>query len=187
MGFNFDGAGFDFSTKPKITGKKKSAEPETDYQKRNKQEQDRRKLATCSNYFTTVCFKSENELKEFQKLLGSEKLFYPCCEIEEIISKFKRQSRDWKIKITTEIDKIDWWQEQATFEATCKKDLEETAKILKQRDKESNYRDVYNSRFSFVLVAKDDDDLTDFLTRHKLFRYGERRLNGSKWLADIKA
>ena len=187
MGFNFDGAGFDFSTKPKTTGKKKSVEPETDYQKRNKQEQDRRKLATCANFSTQVCFNSENDMKEFQNLLGAEKQFYACCNIEEIVSGFKEQKRDWKVKITTDAQNIEWWDEKPKFEDTCKNDLKVFMEMAETADKATEFKNVYNSPYYFVLVAKDDNDLTDFLTRHKLFRYGERRLNGSKWLADIKA
>lgn len=186
MSFNFNGSGFDFSAKPTKKAKQ-SKEPTTDYQQRNKQEQDRRKLATCSNYFTTVCFKTQREKQDFQQLLGSVKEFYSCKEIEDVISKFSEQKRDWKIKVSTEIENINWWQEQATFEDTCRKDLEETFKLLQNKDKESNYQNIFNSCYYVVLIARDDKDLIDFLTNYKLFRYGERRLDGSKWLADIQA
>ena len=184
MAFNFNGEGFNFSASSK--GKRKTKQPTTDYQQRNKQEYDRRKLATCIAYTTEVCFNSEVELKHFQKLLGAEKQFYPCCEIEDIIASFPVSKRDWKTKITTDIQKIDFWEEKKTFEQTCKNDLKECLKLLKQADSLTEVKNIYNSPYFVVLVAKDDDDLTDFLTRHKLFRYGERRLDGSKWLKDIK-
>lgn len=185
MGFNFKGAGFNFAQKAKQMQKNK--EPETDYQQRNKQEQDRRKIATCSNYFTTVCFKAEAELRTFQKLLGSQSEFYACCNIESIVANFPTAKRDWKTRVTTSTAKISLWNEKETFEQTCKNDLQEFMKLANQVDKTKDCKNVYNSPFYFVLVAKDDGDMQNFLTKHKLFRYGDRYLNGSKWLNDIQA
>ena len=187
MGFNFDGAGFDFSTKPKTAGKKKSAEPETDYQKRNKQEQDRRKLATCADYNSIVTFKSEQDLKDMQKQLGVEKLFYAICEIEGIVENFPKQKRDWKIKTTCDSQDVEYWGEKETFEETCKNDLNNFLKLAEIADKTTEVKNVYNSPYYFVIIGKDDNDMQRFLTEHKLFRYGDRFLDGSKWLADIKA
>lgn len=185
MGFNFQGAGFDFSAKP-AKSKKKTKEPTTDYQQRNKQEQDRRKLATCSNFSSIVCFENEKDLINMQKEFGELKKFYPCCEIENVVANFPTQKRDWRTKVTSDFDKINWWDEEDTFEKTCKTDLKEFMKLAEQADKKKSSKNVYNSPYYFVLVAKDDEDMQNFLTEHKLFRYGDRFLNGSQWLQDIK-
>lgn len=185
MGFNFQGSGFDFSAKP-AKSKKKTKEPTTDYQQRNKQEQDRRKLATCAEYFSRVTFSTEDELKEFQNLLGESKQFYVCCDIEETVAGFSQQKRDWRVKVTTDIQKVDFWDEEPTFEETCKTDLKGFMKLAEEADKVTSSKNVYNSPYFFVLIAKDDADMQRFLTEHKLFRYGDKFLNGSQWLQDIK-
>ena len=186
MGFNFDGAGFDFSAKTAKSTKKKK-EPATDYQQRNKQEQDRRKLATCAEYFSRVMFSTEKELKDFQKILGAEKQFYACCEIEETVASFPEQKRDWKVKATTDIQEIGMWDEESSFEETCKTDLRKFLQFAEEADKTKESKNVYNSPYYFVLVAKDNEDMQRFLTEHKMFRYGDKYLNGSQWLKDINS
>lgn len=183
MSFNFNGGGFDFSAKPTKKAKQ-SKEPTTDYQQRNKQEQDRFKLATCSNFFSTVCFNTEEEKKEFQKRLGSERTYYAICEFEEVFGSFKKHSRDWKTK--ERITKADFekWEDPATFEDVCINDLKHLFTLFEEaKNKEIKY--VLDSPFFIALVAKDDEDMQKFLTQYKLFRYGDRFLDGSSWLRDI--
>ena len=183
MGFNFQGTGFDFSAKP-AKSKKKTKEPTTDYQQRNKQEQDRFKLATCSNFFSTVCFNTENENKEFQKKLGAEQTYYPICEFEEVFGEFKKHNRDWKTKEKITKANFEKWDDPSTFEETCINDLKHLL-FLFEKAKENEIKYVLDSPFFIVIIAKDDDDMQKFLTENKLFRYGDRFLDGSAWLKDI--
>lgn len=184
MSFNFENKGFDFSPQSKQKTGKKAKEPTTDYQERNKKEQDRFKLATCSNFFSIVCFNTEEEKQKFQKLLGAEKQFYSCLEIEEVVATFPTHKRDWKVK--EKITKADFerWEDPPTFEEICQNDLEHLLTLFDlAKSKKAGY--VLDSPYFFVLIAKDDEDMQRFLTNNKLFRYGDRFLDGSSWLADI--
>lgn len=185
MGFNFENKGFDFSPQSKQKTGKKAKEPTTDYQERNKQEQDRRKLATCTEYFSRVMFKTEQELKAFQELLGAQKQFYSCKEIEEIVATFPTHKRDWKVKATTEVQEVPMSEEQSTFEETCVADLEQFIELAEIADQATESNNIFNSPHFLIFVAKDNEDMQAFLTRHKLFRYGDKYLDGSQWMADI--
>ena len=185
MNFSFENKGFDFSPKSKQKTGRKAKEPTTDYQERSKKEQDRRKLATCTEYFSRVMFKTEQELQEFQQLLGAVKCFYSCKEIEEVVATFPVHKRDWKIKATTEVQEVPMWEEESTLEATCATDLKKFIELAEIADQATSSKSIFNSPHFLVFVAKDNEDMQEFLTRHKLFRYGDKYLDGSQWLADI--
>ena len=176
--------GFDFSSKKTRASRVQTS----DYASRAKQEQKRFRLATCTAFYVMVCFATEDDLRAFQDKLGDSRKYIPGRDVEDKIAAFPTHNRDWRTKTVGGVapDPLANVEYTDGLEVDCKRELVALQSAFGSVDmRPDRAAHVADSPYWFVIVCKDDDDMLRFLTEYKLLRYGDKYLDGSKWLHDI--
>ena len=180
--------GFDFTPNSARKKTRSQKAPISDYQARSKREQQRRKLVTCTAFYVVVCFETETDMQTMQSRLGDARKYIPACDVEEAVAALPKFDSDWRVTLkgcvapdpTSAVTYVD------DLEVDCKSELATIEQAFDSCDEHPAKADnVADSPYWFVIVGRDNDDIAEFAERHSLLRYGDKVLDGSRWLIDI--
>lgn len=194
-----------FAAKVKHETAKGDTAPEyaKDYRERAKAEQDRRKLATCVDFYSVVCFKTDDELKRFKDSVLSSTLswggggvYYKGEDFAEALERagFGRTAKRSvpKKPVTYRPSLPNPCAENETkytgvMEHDIYLDFMAIYKAFIEWPAVEPVRHVFDSPHWLCAVFKSGDDLRDFIASHGLSRYtdGVRNLDGSAMLKRI--
>lgn len=165
--------------------------PETDYQARSKAEAKRFKLAACDDFWACICFKTPAERDAFMELTGFSPVTFGDDAAEllaRVMPEVNRRSRPADIRGAIRYPYVFEHVEYTyNLEADCKLEAAALVEAIRSRRDRPSYRAASDSPYFVTLVCRDDDDRDALYDRFGLWRYGAGYLDGSAWLARLRA
>lgn len=171
--------------------KAEPAAPETDYQGRAKAEAKRFMLAACDDFWAAICFKTPSEREEFMELTGFSPVTFGD-DAAELLSKVmpevNRRQRPAVVRVAI---RYPYTFENVAYthnlEQDCRLEAAALVEAIRSRKDRPSYRAASDSPYYVALVCRDDDDRDALYDRFGLWRYGAGYLDGSAWLARLRA
>ncbi len=192
MAFNF-GGGLSFGNdRPKRKTAKidpaKLTKEQLEYRERAKAEQERRKLATDSDYYSVICFKTAEERARFLRAVGMEGPYLRGEELCDALSgKLPERNRRTPPRKYSggplPADPYAAVDYTGDLEADCVAEAMAMLAAFKARRDEPEYRNPYDSPYWACAVFRSMDEMhTKWLDRFGLWRLGDIYLDGSALL-----
>lgn len=166
-------------------------EAATDYQGRAKAEAKRFKLAACDDFWAAICFKTPAECEEFMELTGFSPVTFGDDAAELLVRVMPEVNRRTRPAVVRGAIRYPYTFKGVAYthnlEADCKLEAAALVEAIRSRKDRPSYRAASDSPYYVSLVCRDDDDRSALYDRFGLWRYGAGYLDGSAWLARIKA
>ena len=193
MPFDFDKAAGKAKAR-KIAAAKGGADrkaPETDYQARGAAEAKRRALATDGEFWACVCFKTADDMAAFQERTGFDRVTF-CDQARELLAdimpEVNRRSRPARVMGGEHLPYVFAGVEYTHgLEEDCKREAAALVSALRDRRPRQAYRSATDSPYYIVLVCESRADREALYDRFGLWRFGAGYLDGSAWLARLRA
>ena len=165
--------------------------PETDYQARNEAEAARRALATDGEFWACVCFKTADDMEAFRELTGFERVTFGDRAREllaEAMPEVNRRSRPARVMGGERLPYVFADVEYTHgLEEDCRREAAALVSALRARRPRQAYRSATDSPYYIVLVCESKADREALYDRFGLWRFGAGYLDGSAWLARLRA
>ena len=187
--------GFDFT--PRAThrvAEKTMAEHEANadggYRSRADAEKDRRRLATDDNHWCCFCFRDKKDLDRFDRLFSlGGRSFVSGIEFREAAKPYRHDGmrRGFSPKRRPHPARMDPIK-AVSYTGDLEADSLAEADVIHDAFMSVSphgSQDSLESGFWVCVAFRDSDDLDSFLTEWALWGYGDRYLDGSRWLSAI--
>lgn len=164
---------------------KKGEVKDQGYHDRAKAEQERFKLATDTEFWVCVCFKSGEELNAFKDRFGIAGTFIKGAEFRKLTGSAKPEKRKQGFPASTKGEKLGYdplasVEYTHNLEADCLAECLALYEALKGA--KGSYKHSSDSDHWLTAVFESREDKEAYLSDWNLWKYGDKYLDGSAWL-----
>lgn len=163
--------------------------------KRVKQEQERYKLATDSEFWSCLCFKTEKDMQSFIAKTGlPDRRYVLGSELREATEPFKPTKKlrafGRKPMSTTMLDdpleSVDYSECGGRFEQESAAEAMAIFNAFNALEKQDKYAEATDSHFWICVVFDSRDDAERYLDDMNLRKHGDKYIDASAWLKELR-
>lgn len=163
--------------------------------KRVKQEQERYKLATDSEFWSCLCFKTAKDMKDFIAKTGlPDRRYVKGEELREATEPFKPKKRlraFGRKPMSTAIlpdplESVDYSTLGGRFEQESAAEAMAIFDAFNSLEKQSKYAEATDSHFWICVVFDSRDDAERYLDDMNLRKHGDKYIDASAWLKELR-
>lgn len=166
----------------------------TNKQYRNRAEKEKKRLedATDTEFWFAVCFYNKKDKACFCETVGLTKGICSGIELRKYTAKYKPANE--KKQFVKQIQKgaigKNKLEEMVEYcgdlECDSLAELIALRHLLNNVKKQKTYKDATDSHYYFIVYFRDREDKEQYLKEYNLLHLGDKYINGSVWLKEIK-
>ena len=162
--------------------------------KRVKQEQERYKLATDSEFWSCLCFKTEKDMRDFiAKTRLPDRRYVLGSELRKATEPFKPKKRlrafgrkpISTVMLPDPLESVDYNTLGGRFEQESAAEAMAILNAFNSLEKQSKYAEATDSHFWICVVFDSRDDAEKYLDDMNLRKHGDKYIDASAWLKEL--